>query len=84
MKRRLIQTALAAVLSLSAGAALAQMNRLEMVAPGGPGSGQDQVARAVAEALQKEGIVNNVQVVNIAGGGGMVDLVRFGLDNWRP
>jgi putative tricarboxylic transport membrane protein len=66
----------AAALALSATAALS-MDRLEMVAPGGPGSGQDQVARAVAEALQKEGIVKNPQVVNIAGGGGMVAFAQF-------
>jgi putative tricarboxylic transport membrane protein len=66
-----------AVVSMSASASVAQMSKLEMVAPGGPGSGQDQVARAVAEALQKEGIVNNVQVLNIAGGGGMVAFAQF-------
>jgi putative tricarboxylic transport membrane protein len=32
---------------------------------------------AVAEALQKEGIVKNPQVVNIAGGGGMVAFAQF-------
>jgi putative tricarboxylic transport membrane protein len=79
MKRRLLQSVFAAfaALSFSAGTGMAQMSRLEMVAPGGPGSGQDQVARAVAEALQKEKIVGNVQVVNIAGGGGMVAFAQF-------
>jgi putative tricarboxylic transport membrane protein len=66
-----------AAMSLSATAALAQMDRLEMVAPGGPGSGQDQVARAVAQALQKEGIVRSPRVLNIAGGGGMVAFAQF-------
>jgi putative tricarboxylic transport membrane protein len=66
-----------AALCLSATAVFAQMDRLEMVAPGGPGSGQDQVARAVAQALQKEGIVRNPRVVNIAGGGGMVAFAQF-------
>jgi putative tricarboxylic transport membrane protein len=79
MNRRFSTSALAvlAALSLSATSALAQMDRLEMVAPGGPGSGQDQVARAVAQALQKEGIVRNPRVVNIAGGGGMVAFAQF-------
>lgn len=78
MSNRLKLSVLGAVagLALSATATLA-MDRLEMTAPGGPGSGQDQVARAVAEALQKEGIVKNVQVVNIAGGGGMVSFAQF-------
>jgi putative tricarboxylic transport membrane protein len=67
----------AAALGLFTTAASAQMDRLEMVAPGGPGSGQDQVARAVAQALQKEGIVRNPRVVNIAGGGGMVAFAQF-------
>jgi putative tricarboxylic transport membrane protein len=69
--------AAAAALCLTASAAVAQMDRLEMVAPGGPGSGQDQVARAVAQALQKENIVRNPRVVNIAGGGGMVAFAQF-------
>ena len=56
MSKCLMQSAFAAVAlaSLTATASFAQTNRLEMVAPGGPGSGQDQVARAVAEALQKD------------------------------
>ena len=79
MARRFMQSTLAAAafVAMSATAGLAQMDRLEMVAPGGPGSGQDQVARAVADALQKEGIVDSVQVVNIAGGGGMVAFAQF-------
>jgi putative tricarboxylic transport membrane protein len=79
MSGRPLRSTLAAVaaLCLSASAAAAQMDRLEMVAPGGPGSGQDQVARAVAQALQKEAIVRNPRVVNIAGGGGMVAFAQF-------
>src|SRR5215203_5353378 len=79
MRKRLLRSVLAAAaaVAVSATAGFAQMDRLEMVAPGGPGSGQDQVARAVAQALQKEGIVRNPRVVNIAGGGGMVAFAQF-------
>jgi putative tricarboxylic transport membrane protein len=80
MSKFLIRSALAAVAILGASAppSLAQvMDTLEMVAPGGPGSGQDQVSRAVADALRTEGIVTNPQVVNIAGGGGMVAFAQF-------
>jgi putative tricarboxylic transport membrane protein len=79
MSNRLVQSAFVALAAafVTATSALAQMDRLEMVAPGGPGSGQDQVARAVAQALQKENIVRNPRVVNIAGGGGMVAFAQF-------
>ena len=79
MRKRLLRSMLAAAaaVAMSATAGFAQMDRLEMVAPGGPGSGQDQVARAVAQSLQKEGIVANPKVTNIAGGGGMVAFAQF-------
>ena len=60
MSRHLFRATLAAVAIIAfSGPGFAQMDKLEIVAPGGPGSGQDQVARAVAEAMQKEGIVAN-------------------------
>src|SRR5688572_22266991 len=78
MSRHLFRATLAAVAIIAfSGPGFAQMDRLEFVAPGGPGSGQDSVARAVSEALRVEGIVANPQVVNIAGGGGMVAFAQF-------
>ena len=78
MSRHVLRATLAAAAMVAFSApGFAQMDRLEFVAPGGPGSGQDSVARAVSEALRVEGIVANPQVVNIAGGGGMVAFAQF-------
>lgn len=51
--------------------------RLEITVPGGPGSGLDQAARGIEDALRRESIVRNIQVVNVPGGGGMVALSQF-------
>lgn len=50
---------------------------LEILAPSSPGSGYDQLARAVQQALQDEGLVRAVEVANVAGGGGTVGLAQF-------
>lgn len=50
---------------------------LEILAPSSPGSGYDQLARAVQQVLQSEGLVPAVEVVNVAGGGGTVGLAQF-------
>ena len=44
--------------------------------PGGPGSGLDQAARGIEEALRAEGI-NNIKVNNVPGGGGMIAISQF-------
>ena len=55
----------------------AQINRLEFVVPGGPGSGLDQAARAFEEALKAEKLVSGIQVTHVAGGGGMTAISQF-------
>jgi putative tricarboxylic transport membrane protein len=54
-----------------------KLDSLEILAPSSPGSGYDQLARAVQQALQDEGLVPAVEVVNVAGGGGTVGLAQF-------
>ncbi|HWL55080.1 MAG TPA: tripartite tricarboxylate transporter substrate-binding protein [Paracoccus sp. (in: a-proteobacteria)] len=50
---------------------------LELLAPSSPGSGYDQLARAVQGVLQARGTVPAVEVTNVAGGGGTVGLSQF-------
>jgi putative tricarboxylic transport membrane protein len=49
-------------------------SRLGVIAPAAPGGGWDLVARESQQALKSEGIVNNVQVVNIPGAAGTIGL----------
>ena len=55
----------------------AQLGRMEFLVPGGPGSGQDQAARAFEEALKAENLVSGTQVTHYAGGGGMIAISQF-------
>jgi putative tricarboxylic transport membrane protein len=50
---------------------------MEFVVPGGPGSGQDQAARAFEEALKAERLISGSQVTHVAGGGGMSAISLF-------
>jgi len=69
---------LAGAVLLTASAAAAQsFGRLEMVVPGGPGSGQDQAARAYEEALRTERLIAGSQIQHVAGGGGMIAISQF-------
>ena len=55
----------------------AEIQRLSIVAPSGPGSGYDQTARAVEQVLTGENMVQRVQVTNTEGAGGTVALADF-------
>lgn len=59
------------------GAAFAALEALTLVAPAKPGGGWDQTARSMQEVLQTAGIVQAVQVENVAGAGGTVGLAQF-------
>src|SRR3546814_11575155 len=59
------------------GGAWAQMDSLSVMAPASPGGGWDGTARAMQQALQKEGIVENVEVTNVPGAGGTSGLAQF-------
>jgi putative tricarboxylic transport membrane protein len=66
------------LLAAAAAPALAQeFGRLEMIVPGGPGSGQDQAARAFEEALKAEKLISGAQIIHYAGGGGMIAVSQF-------
>lgn len=49
-------------------------SRLSLIAPAAPGGGWDLVARESQQALKHDGVVNNVQVVNIPGAAGTIGL----------
>ena len=66
------------LLAAAAVPALAQeFGRLEMVVPGGPGSGQDQAARAYEQAMRAERLISGAQIIHVAGGGGMSAVSQF-------
>jgi putative tricarboxylic transport membrane protein len=67
---------LAALLASLAGAAPA-FERLTIIAPGSPGGGWDQTARAMKQALESSGIAANVEVTNSPGAGGAIGLAQF-------
>lgn len=66
-----------AAFAWSGAPARAEIKNLEIVAPGSPGSGYDQAARALQGALQESGLATGVQVVNIPGAGGTIGLAQF-------
>ena len=56
-----------------------------IMAPAGPGGGWDQTARTMQEAMQAEGISDNVQVTNVPGAGGTIGLAQFATqENGNP
>lgn len=61
----------------AAAQAEAILEHLTIIAPAAPGGGWDQTARAMQHALQAEGIVRTVDVVNIAGAAGTIGLAEF-------
>ncbi|MET3794483.1 Bug family tripartite tricarboxylate transporter substrate binding protein [Aquamicrobium terrae] len=76
--KRIAGALFAGCLTLSPILAKAQnMQNLGITVPGGPGSGLDQVARAMEDALRKEGLVSSVSITNVPGGGGMIALSQF-------
>ena len=64
-------------LLVGAGPARAELDRLEIMAPSGPGGGYDLTARGLQTALQEAGLAKGVQVTNVTGGGGTVGLAQF-------
>ena len=74
--RRLLAAAALGTLALGT-PALAEVDRLTLIAPANPGGGWDQTARAMQTVLQDEGLAGRVQVQNIAGAGGTIGLAQF-------
>jgi putative tricarboxylic transport membrane protein len=58
-------------------AAAQDFGKLELVVPGGPGSGQDQAARAFEQAMRTEKLISGAQIIHVAGGGGMIAVSQF-------
>ncbi|HEX2286375.1 MAG TPA: tripartite tricarboxylate transporter substrate-binding protein [Mycobacterium sp.] len=86
---RLITAALAAALALAAcgggtesggggqnAAQFEPLSRIEIIAPAAPGSGWDQTARAVQEAMKADDLARSVDVKNVPGASGTVALAQ--------
>lgn len=77
------RTALGAALSTTLAAALGRdalaqaIRSLDITVPGGPGSGLDQAARAIEDAVRHDRLAASVRVNNVPGGGGMVAISQF-------
>jgi putative tricarboxylic transport membrane protein len=52
------------------------LSRVEIIAPAAPGSGWDQTARAVQDALQADELARSVEVKNVPGASGTVALAQ--------
>jgi putative tricarboxylic transport membrane protein len=50
---------------------------LQIMAPAAPGGGWDSTARELGRTMQEEGIVNNVEVFNVAGAGGTIGIAEL-------
>lgn len=72
-----VVAAFAFVNAASTGRASTVRNKLTVIAPASPGGGWDGFAREVQQTTRTEGIVNNVQVVNVPGAGGTIGLSQF-------
>lgn len=83
LSRVLFGTAVAVVAGLaftnaaSGGQGLTVRSKLTIMAPASPGGGWDGFSREAQTAMRSEGIVNNVQVVNVPGAGGTIGLSQF-------
>lgn len=78
--------AVASALVLGTGAAspaMAELKRLEIVAPAAPGGGYDQNARIMQSIFQKKGLASGIQVENAPGAGGTIGLANFVNKNKR-
>jgi putative tricarboxylic transport membrane protein len=85
---RLITAAVAAALALAAcggaetggggqtAAEFKPLSRIEIIAPAAPGSGWDQTARAVQEAMKADDLARSVDVKNVPGASGTVALAQ--------
>jgi putative tricarboxylic transport membrane protein len=67
----------AVMATLGRQAAAQAIRTLDITVPGGPGSGLDQVARAMEEAVRQDRLAPAVRVNNVPGGGGMVAISQF-------
>lgn len=79
-RRPFLRLATAGALTIAAAIATpaaAEVKGLEILAASNPGSGFDQVARAVQQVLQQEKLASGVQVTNVPGGGGTIGLAQF-------
>jgi putative tricarboxylic transport membrane protein len=79
----LATSAAAALLPLMNGLSYAQaIEMLQMFVPAAPGGGWDGTARTMELVMRQAGLVNGVQITNVAGAGGTVGMPQF-LNQWK-
>ena len=79
-----IVTAAACLNAATSGGGSTVRNKMTIVAPASPGGGWDGFGRDAQATLRAEGIVNNVQVVNVPGAGGTIGLSQLVQMSGRP
>lgn len=72
-----IATGAAFVNAAASGQGSTVRSKLTIMAPASPGGGWDGFSRESQTAMRSEGIVNNVQVVNVPGAGGTIGLSQL-------
>lgn len=78
MFKNLLATAVVSILTLGApSAAMADLGKVEITVPSGPGGGWDQTGRALQQILRSEKLASNIQVTNVPGAGGTIGLAQF-------
>ncbi|GGA65834.1 C4-dicarboxylate ABC transporter substrate-binding protein [Pseudoclavibacter endophyticus] len=73
----IVVAAVAFVNAAQSGGTATVRNKLTIIAPASPGGGWDGFAREAQLVLREDGIVNNVQVVNVPGAGGTIGLSQL-------
>lgn len=53
------------------------IRQMTLVAPGAAGGGFDAAARGLGAALQSEGLIQSLEVINVPGAGGTIGLAQF-------
>ena len=74
---KLMRTAVAAgIFALASVPAMAEFDKFYMTVISGPGSGQDQFVRAVAQILRDEWLASGIEIENVIGGNGTAAIAR--------
>jgi putative tricarboxylic transport membrane protein len=74
---KIVFACLAVAILASPAAAQPEFRRLTIIAPAAPGGGWDQLAREMQRELEKQQLVEAVQVENVPGAAGTIGLAQF-------
>ena len=77
ISRRTVLASLAAAAFMPKAAWSQAVSQLTLVAPGSVGGGFDAAARSLGSAMQSEGVLGSLEVINAPGAGGTIGLAQF-------